>query len=374
MSRWEITFDPRVDVRDPEIVGLIVEAEAYRRSVLRIPLPPTMRQKFDELNIRRQIRGTTGIEGNPLTEGEIEKVLDASRTGGGTKEGEAASVEKLEVINARRALEYVQEIAADSPPDSVTEDLIRTLHRLNTEGCGYPNNLPGEYRQHAVVAREYRPPDHDQIPRLMREFVEFINAREAIQGYRALIRAILAHFYLISIHPFGDGNGRTARALEAYILYQGGYNVRGFYSLANFHYKHRQDYFTLLQEARFTHQGDLTRFVRFSLEGFVGELALIQDEILDYVRRVMFRDVYFEAARQGELNARSLSLLEHLTFDAREGISVEAFKNRTHYLSAGLYEGRTDKTLLRDLRHLQRSQLIAIEQGRLMANLGLLGG
>lgn len=105
---------------------------------------------------------------------------------------------------------------------------------MNTEGCGYPTNEPGSYRGFEVTVGDSYPPDHREVPELMRRFTEFINSRVVVERYGPLVRAVLAHFYLISIHPFGDGNGRTSRALEAYLLCQGGYNVRGFYSLANY--------------------------------------------------------------------------------------------------------------------------------------------
>lgn len=369
MPAWTVVFDPRVDVRAPEIVALSVEIEAFRLSVLKIPLPPALREKVDRLNILRQIKGTTGIEGNTLSEENIAQVLSTAAERSGNV---GSSVEEREVINAQRVLAFIRDHVPTNPGGVISEELIRELHRLTTEGCAYRNNIPGQYRQHNVTVGEYQPPDHGEIEHLMPQFTDLINSRGVIEGYRAVIRAILAHFYLISIHPFGDGNGRTSRALEAYILYHGGYNVRGFYSLANFYYRNRARYIDMLQSARFERGGNLTEFVKFSLEGFVHELQQIQEDILAYVRRVLFRDVYLEAARKRRINARGLSLLEYLTFDAEEGIPVEAFKTRTHHLAFGLYDNRSSKTLLRDLATLQDIGLVKVKDGTLLANLELM--
>lgn len=370
MAKWNVEFDPKIDVRRAEIVELVIELEALRRSVLKIPLPPTFRKRLDQINIVRHIKGTTGIEGNTLTEERIEEVLGETEEDGTRANG--STVEEREVINAGRVYRFIREHVASNPDGYIDEELIRKLHFLTTEGCNYENNIPGVYRNHPVVAGSYTPPDHNDVPRLMKEFVQFINSRPVREGYKALLRAILAHFYLISIHPFGDGNGRTSRALEAYILYQGGYNVRGFYSLANFYYRNRAQYIEALQAARFKHKGDLTEFVIFSLRGFLEELEDIQERILDFVRRRLFRDVYLEALEHKRINARGYAVVEHLTFHERDGIPADMFKNRSHYLAKGLYEGLTLKTLLRDLRNLQSLGFIVDERGILKANLKLM--
>ena len=75
----------------------------------------------------------------------------------------------------------------------------------------------------------------------MTEFVEWFNSGVAA-SWDPVVRAVVAHFYLASIHPFGDGNGRTSRAVESFLLYGAGVNARGFFSLANYFYRNRQEY------------------------------------------------------------------------------------------------------------------------------------
>lgn len=386
MPTWSPDFDPRVNTNHPGLVRLIVEVEALRRSVLKIPIPPSLRKKFDRVNIIRQIKGTTGIEGNTLAEDRIGRLVDLSasaRTQSGGPEAETSSttagassevgLEEREVLNADRVLHFIREEVARDSSGRVTEGLVRTLHRLTTEGCGYRDNIPGQYRNHEVEAGEYRPPEHEAVPGLMARFISFVNARETVEGYGPVVRAILAHFYLLSVHPFGDGNGRTARALEAYLLYGEGYNVRGFYSLANFIYRNRAAYVEELQAARFRHGGNLTEFVFFALRGFASELQGIQDEILAFLRPVLFRDLCRQALRDGAVNVRAWTILEYLNSDAPAGIPEEQFRSRQHHLAEGLYAGKTAKTLARDLKALLQTGLIAVRDGNLVANLDLLG-
>ena len=107
MAKWEMNFNPRIDFRAQEIVSNIVEVEAFKRSVLMIPLPPKLRRKIDRINIVRQIRGTTGIEGNTLDEKQIEAVVDAAVASGQSPE----SLEEKEVLNAEKVHRFITEHA-----------------------------------------------------------------------------------------------------------------------------------------------------------------------------------------------------------------------------------------------------------------------
>ena len=369
MPGWEIVFEPRINTRSPELLELLVELEAYRKSVMKIPLPPSMRPRFDRLNIIRQIKGTTGIEGNTLSEARISAVLEAEDA---KDQSVAPSREEKEVLNANQVLSFIRDEVKRENAETITEKLIKTLHQLSTNGCEYDNNRPGYYRQHQVTVGQYEPPDHREIPELMRRFLSLINSRQTIEGFKAPIRAILAHFYLISIHPFGDGNGRTSRALEAYLLYQAGYNVRGFYSLANYLYRHRDEYIEKLQETRFRNNGDVTEFITFCLRGFNEELELIQDEILGFVRSILFQDMILHDYNSRVINTRCFTILEYLRNAEVKELPEEALKTKQHFLAKSLYEGLSVKTVIRDLRTLQSEGYILIRDGTITLNLAIM--
>ncbi len=396
MPRWDVKFDPRIEI-NREMLELVVKIEAFRLSTSKIPMPPNLRKKLNTLNIVRQIRGTTGIEGNKLEENNIEELiieenrrLEEDNEEGDIKEiteaEEAAKPERTkeeqEVINANRVLNFIRNSVKHNPEGIITEDLIKRLHYLNTEKCNYPGNVPGQYRQGSVHAGEYLAPEYTQITRLMNEFIGFINSRSALERYNPIIRAVMAHFYTVSIHPFCDGNGRTSRALEAYILYQGGYNVSSFYSLANFYYKNRPEYIDQLMTARFQYDGDLNAFVKFSLEGYLQEIEQVQSEILRFIKLLTFRDLFKEYLAMREINSRQLALLEYLTslnyskvttiFDLPT-MGVVEYKRATHPMIKALYEKLTTKTLLRDLKALEELRLTKIiDDGRIAANVDVM--
>lgn len=379
MPGWDINFNPKIDTGDSELFELSVRAECYRLSASGIPLPPRAQKKIRTLNKIRQIRGTTGIEGNTLEEDEIEKILQKTRGLSGKK---GVSVEEQEIINANDVYEFIKTDVKDNPEAIIKEDLIRWLHYLTTKNCNYDGNVPGQYRSVTVTAGDYISPEPGQIEILMNIFFRLINSRHVVSQLTPIIRAILAHFYLISIHPFRDGNGRVSRGLEAYILYHGGFNVRGFYSLSNFYYKNRAEYIQKLQDARFRHDGDLNDFVRFCIRGYVKELEFMQNELLIFFKLLAFNDYYQELYLHGkEINKRQHTLLEYLTaLDLTKpgkivelpSMSVKDYKRKNNLLVNAVYSDLTTKTLLRDLSSLSGLGLIKIVNERIIANIDLM--
>ena len=371
MPRWDVSFDLRVAVEDPGIVRTLANIEAMSAVIRDIPLPPPVQRRIDRLNILRAVRGTTGIEGTELTEDEVGRIMDASP--GERVLPASRQRDEMEARNAERVMRYVADELRRDPGLPLTEELICTLHDLTTSGIDYENNEPGVYRSHLVRAGTYVPPtSREEIVHLMREFVRWFNEGPP-QHWSAAVRAVVAHFYVVSIHPFGDGNGRTARAVESFLLYQGGINARGFYSLANYYYRLRDRYVALLDSVRFSGGRDLTPFVRFALDGLLSELQDVHKEILAEVKVIAFRDFAREALTlTGKLNTkggqRMLNLLVGLTFGP---VSLAALRRGMHPLSH-LYGDLTPKTLSRDLKLLRSEELVVVEGDDLKANLDVM--
>jgi Fic family protein len=281
--------------------------------------------------------------------------------------------EVQEVRNAAALMANVAERLQRDPAEPMTEALIQHFHELLTQGIDYPNNTPGRYRTHAVQAGDYQPPaDGEAVRRLMAAFVAWMNSPEA-KALDPVVRAIAAHFQLVSIHPFGDGNGRVSRAVESFLLYQAGINARGYYSLANFYYRQRPEYIYWLDYVRFQSDPDLTPFVTFALKGLLEELQAVHAEVLGEVRIIAFRDF----ARETLVSERKLGsplggrLLEFLTELDASPVSVRDIRAGRHPL-ARLYRGLADKTLQRDLAFLRAHQLVLIDGDELRANLGIM--
>lgn len=361
MARWDVNFDFILDHDDHELIKLHAEIDSYRLSIGMLSLPPSVRRELNQNNMIRQIQGTTGIEGNSLTAEQIQRALQSDT---------AKKEEELEVVNAHKAQEYIREHSKSSSTVVVTDDLVRTLHAINTNGLYGDRNEPGLYRQFDVSAGDYHAPFYGDIQILMQKFVEMINSRRCTEGLGPLIRSMIAHFYLITIHPFGDGNGRTSRALEAYILYGARYNVLGFYSLSNYHYRHRNDYIRELNHARFVDNGNLTRFVKYCMSAFLHELKGIQEVVNERLKEVMFRDYVLEKQRFGEINSRMGMIVELVSRGV--SLSQEDFRNFSNPLLRSIYENLTIKTAQRDLKKLIELNLIRLDNRQLKANLAIM--
>ena len=188
---------------------------------------------------------STRIEGNQLTLRQAESLLRGERVG-------APPDSLQEVRNYAEAIGYVQDVAAD-PNFSLNDNTIRTIHHYVTKSLS-SDYAPGRYRteQNNVVDRisgrvVFRPPSPEDVIPLMQEFVEWLNT-DALR-FETYARAGLAHLNLAAIHPFNDGNGRTARILETLILYRSGLKSYELVSLEEFFGRDTQSYYAALNQS-----------------------------------------------------------------------------------------------------------------------------
>ena len=371
MPSWEVHFNLTLRDGNPRIIQDVARIHALAGVIRGIPIPPPIQQRIDRLNILRAVGGTIGIEGTELSTEEISLVMrsppDSSPLGPGRER------EEQEARNANELMGYVAEYIRSNPNAHITESLILEFHRVLTHNIDYPHNEPGQYRNHAVTVGPYRPPSTgEEVRRLMAEFVHWFNDG-APTTWDPVIRAIVAHFYLVSIHPFGDGNGRTSRALESFLLYKAGVNVRGYYSLANYFYRNRPEYIDSLNLVQMRGETDLTPFVAFALTGLVQELEAVHAEVLESVKVIAFRDYARESLNaEGKLatpaGERQLRFLIDL---ANEPVSSRDLRLGAHQLSR-LYRGVTNRTLTRDINYLKQRDLIIVDGDEIRANLDLM--
>ena len=219
-----------------------MDIEAARVVVESTTLPPAVQA---ELTRRARIRAThysTRIEGNRLTLQEAEEVISNRRRQFHGRERDVA-----EVQNYWNALIRIEEWAAKGRP--ISEDSIRRMHAMVMNGS---RAKPMPYRDGQNVIRDsltgaiiYLPPEAPDVPGLMKEMVGWITAAEKEQ-VPAVIIAALAHYQFVSIHPYYDGNGRTARLLATFILHGSGYGLNGLFSLEEYHSQDLDAYYSAL--------------------------------------------------------------------------------------------------------------------------------
>ena len=210
---------------------------------------------------------STMIEGNTLSLEQVRTVL----AGGAVR---APREQVQEVENYREAVSYVQSLVI-SGDISITEDRVRTLHYLISKSL--PSDYaPGRYRteQNYVIDRTtgrtiFTPPRHEGIAALMREFMDWVNSR---QDYPPAIKAALAHLNLVAVHPFLDGNGRTARVLDSLVMYSGGFRAQDLVSVEAYFGRDNRGYYEALSSTLGPHYSpprDVTTWVEYHLHAHV---------------------------------------------------------------------------------------------------------
>ena len=256
----------------------LAELEQRRWLFANLPIDPTHADWLRRRAWVRTIHGTTRIEGNTLSDLEVEGLL-AGRSSAAISEREAR-----EVIGTREALALADDLASRHlPSDEMT---VRELHRRVLWGQS-PLLTPGEYRrgENRVVdaggAAIFRTPPSGDVPELMRALGAWLTIEAAHQP--APVAAALAHLELVAIHPFNDGNGRTARAVSRLILGGRGYAFDGLVSVDAHLDLDRSGYFSAIRQAigsDYEPGSDATPFVVY----FVDAITRSADHVLARIR------------------------------------------------------------------------------------------
>jgi hypothetical protein len=197
-------------------------------------------------------------------------------------------------------------------------DLL-TLHRLAAEQTGIEAGEPGALRRIGVQVGKpeiglHRGAPPERLLALLEDYVRFIEG-DALAALPAVIHALLAHFFLDTIHPFLDANGRTARLAAAAVLARRGGNLHGSYALARHFYRHGRRYHTILHHSWQTCPFELTPFVAFGIEGVVMELRSVDVFLKMKRNRIADPAVVSAIPRRGlrgRRTALAIALLCHL--------------------------------------------------------------
>ncbi|MDD4301653.1 MAG: Fic family protein [Sphaerochaeta sp.] len=177
------------------------------------PFSATLVRSLHEKLLVEWTYHSNAIEGNTLTLSETKVVLEGLTIGGKTM------VEHLEAINHREAILFIEQII--SSKGILTEYTIRNIHSLILQGIDKHN--AGAYRQENVLisGASHIPPKHYEVATLMEHLITEYRTRW--ESFHPVVRAMLLHGEFVKIHPFIDGNGRTARLLLNFELIRWGY-------------------------------------------------------------------------------------------------------------------------------------------------------
>ncbi|KAL3869905.1 hypothetical protein ACJMK2_042529 [Sinanodonta woodiana] len=191
---------------------------------------------------------TNAIEGNTLTLSQTRAIVETRIAVGGK-----SLVEQNEVLGLDAALSYINNTLLGKVGSLILQDILEIHRRV----LGFVDLFEaGRIRTTQVFVGDFIPPASKEVPELMDDFIEWLNSREALQLH-PIEYAALAHYKLVVIHPFYDGNGRASRLLMNLILMQAGFPP------VTIKVEDRHIYYDVLQQAN---EGDIRPFIRFIAE------------------------------------------------------------------------------------------------------------
>ncbi|PZV15395.1 MAG: Fic family protein [Leptolyngbya sp.] len=221
------------------------------------PLPTPVVSKLEKVYTVQYTYNSNAIEGNTLTQRETEMVLEKGITVGGK-----TLVEHLEVIGHRDAVRYIEALAQSKAPNQFTEWEIRQIHNLIMRSVS-PDEA-GQYRNLDVrsAGTVYHYPTAFLVPALTKDLIDWLHL--STSSLHPVEYAAIAHLKLVTIHPFRDGNGRTARLVMNLIL------ISQEYPIVSIPSEKWAEYIDVIVEAQQNHKKQL--FVELVLHSTVQSL------------------------------------------------------------------------------------------------------
>ena len=351
-SQGWIRYDGRAIMAD------LVAAKAAISSLKSTPFYREWVEKLQEVQLKMEVAGTSRIEGADFTERELEEAIRPN-----ADPNELLTRSQRQARAAVQTYRWLASLPKDRP---ISEELIKEIHARIVSGCDDDHCPPGQYRRRDQNVT-FGTPRHrgceggEQCQIALQNLVHA--ARREFPEHDPLIQALALHYHLAAMHPFLDGNGRTARAVEAFLLYQSGLSDTAFIAMSNYYYEEKPQYLAKLSEVR-AQNYDLTAFLIFGLKGVELQCRRLFAEIRKNMQKALFRNTMYdlfnrlETKRKRVIKERQIELLKML-------LSAEQMDwNEFVKASARHYSGLKNWTtaLTRDVNGLRTLKTVAIEK------------
>lgn len=262
-------FNPKYTITEKILNNLTAIASA-REVIEQAHLVPKWEARLRRQALIHNTHSSTAIEGNKLTLEQVEALVEG-------KEVIATNKDKQEVLNYKEAIEQIP-ILAEKGKIRIAD--LLNIHRLITKDVMQNTTDSGVFRNRQVFVGkrifdgttfkevvEYMPPKTEEVPQLVQEFTEWLNLDKS-WGLNPVILAGIVHYEIARIHPFIDGNGRTARLAAMLILYLSGFDHRRIFALDDYYDRDRQAYYAALKTAQQSN-GDITQWLEYFTDGIL---------------------------------------------------------------------------------------------------------
>lgn len=289
-------FKPNFKYTD-EIVNNIAEIEFVRSTIVNADIIPEVDISLKRNALVKSAYASTSIEGNPLTISDVDRLLKGQQI-------RARKTAQQEVLNYLNVLKNIKKYQKNN---KITHELILKMHNDVSKNTlenpyyeGRYRDIPNRVENLRTGEIRYTPPSPTEVQTLMENLINWIN--EPNHFYPAIVAAI-AHYEFVRIHPFVDGNGRTARALATLILNIKDFDVEQYFALDEHYDEDRKTYADTLKST--DESGDLTEWIEYFLEGVLISVTRVKDYIEKIPLTTEFKD-------KKPINEEQIRIIEYL--------------------------------------------------------------
>jgi Fic family protein len=331
-----------------------------------VPLDSDTAKELYRVYLSRGVHATTAIEGNTLSEEQVLQEID-----GRSKLPESSRYLGREVENIINACNTILGDVVTGTLKEITVDLIENLNGRVLAGLPVAENvIPGKIRDFFVGVGGYRGAPAEDCRYLLERTCAFLKEERDRTDHLdpmvlSVILAVVAHLYIAWIHPFGDGNGRTARLLEFLILLDGGVPAPAAHLLSNHYNQTRQAYYRTLERASVS-GGDVLPFLQYAVKGMLDGLRKQLTEIRSYQLKMIWRDHTARAIESGAAGESEAVRMRRrdlvLALSERDAPVKPAEIALLTPVVARAYGARTSKTISRDVNALRDLGLVEVDR------------
>ncbi len=316
--------------------------EAAKEVIENAPLVPAWEARFREDAMVRTVHHGTHIEGNELSFTEAERLLAGAKIVGRERDIQ-------EVLNYRNVLKFIESYGKPE----IGEETLKHIHELTVHRL-LADEAVGLYRKTQVVVKNsqtgevtFRPPPAVEVPFLIASFLQWLNL-SGDDEMHVVLKAGIAHYEIVRIHPFLDGNGRVARAAATLVLFKAGYDIKRFFSLEEHYDREPVSYYDALQSVGKL-DGNLSGWLEYFTEGLAIELTRIKDKI-----KSLSTDLKLKKSLGGQPLALSERQIKVVEFVQENGF----LQNKSFF---ELFPMISEDTVLRELKDLIKKGILKKE-------------
>jgi len=300
-----MAFKPKFSIT-PKLSDFLIQTAVLREKIINLTILPKREVRLMRSARLRMVHSSTAIEGNPLSFREVEGVLQGKMVTG------VSEKDRREVINYEKAMVDIDRLLKKKKKRITVKDILK-IHKLTTVGI-LPHKESGNFRKGPVyiVSKPgnkviYKAPKAKVVVGLVRELIEWLESKEGKELSPIIVSGIV-HHQLVTIHPFTDGNGRTARVLATLVLYLREYDIKRIFALEDYYNLDRGAYYDAIQSSR--EKKDLTLWLEYFSQGLLKELQQVYQKVEHFnleVKKEGKESVYLSKRHRGVLDFAAIN-------------------------------------------------------------------